>query len=522
MLVCLIVSFNQATAQVDAAPTTNGTKEYTYGVIVDCGSSGTRAHIFEWDSALDYPALLNDIEPLRDLDGKPFTMRIRPGLSSLKDNPDKASDYMQPILDFITSKIPEESHQRTGIYILGTAGMRLLNRKTKLKIMDDIAEHIKNNYGFARVRTNVISGAAEGMFQWITVNSKAKRFATASSSHQPYGVIEMGGASLQVTYKLNRMDTYINKTLLKYPGAQEAFQSQIVTPSISRNTKRYNYTLVSTTFLGLGSNSAREAYVDLLVMNAEHKHRDWFNVINRVLKTNVGKYNKAKPLDLKDPCLPKGATQILLKPTKMLRSPEKTVGFHISENDDTFTVRLSGSGKYSLCQRYMKKMLATVKEEKMNCRNNKPCTMSLIGTPFVPFKNFDFFGLGDFYYTTNEMLNLAGKYDRRKIVNKSKTICQTAYKKLLFLYKQANRNDKSRVLLECFKAVWMDTFLTDGLRMPTNYNKFETIGKIKGDSIDWTLGAVLEKSLTIELASDSLEKKLASEKKTSERKRKSG
>lgn len=40
--------------------------------------------------------------------------------------PDKASDYLQPLLSFAAARIPREKHRETPLYILCTAGMRLL------------------------------------------------------------------------------------------------------------------------------------------------------------------------------------------------------------------------------------------------------------------------------------------------------------------------------------------------------------------------------------------------------------
>lgn len=471
---------------------------------MDCGSSGTRANIFEWDSSVEFPELLYKIEPMKDAEGRAVSMKIQPGLSSIRDEPDRASDYMQPIIDFILSKIPKQARRSTGIYILATAGLRLLDESLQLSMMKDIALDLKINYEFAKVKTKVISGATEGMYQWMTVNSKAKRFLSVDtkSDSRTYGVIEMGGASIQVTYQLQRgMDEYIKSTMAPYPGAEKAFESQIIRPQMSDEAIEYDYHLVSTTFLGFGSNSAREAYVDLLV-NLAYKQRRFS--AEKYAPDYVGQFIKEKPLLLKDPCMPRGTEQFMEKPLNMLEARGKTIGFAIDESQPTFYVKLIGTGRFSYCQKYLHKVLARAKSEKMNCKKGEPCTMSLLGTPFVPFFSYKFVGLADFYYTTNEMLKLSGKYNRKKIIKRLREICEMPYKQLLRKYPQANRFDPTRVQSECFKGVWIDTFLTEGLKMPDRYEKFETINQIQGSTLDWTLGAVLDNSLTIEMASEAL------------------
>lgn len=476
--------------------------EKTYGVIVDCGSSGTRANLFEWDSSVEFPELLHKIEPMKDADGQVVTMKITPGLSSLRDEPDKASEYMQPIIDFILSKIPKHARRSTGIYILATAGLRLLDESLQLAMMRDIAFNLKINYDFAKVKTKVIPGSTEGMYQWMTVNSKAKRFLTinARSDSRTFGVIEMGGASIQVTYQLQKgMDEYIKNMMVPYPEAEVAFRDQIIRPQMSDEAPEYDYHLVSTTFLGFGSNSAREIYADFLVHQALKQRRVSFE---RYDPEYVANYTKDKPLILKDPCMPRGTEQLMEKPQNMLTARGKTVGFAVDETEPSFYIKLIGSGRHSYCHKYLSKVLARARNEKMNCERGAACTMSLLGTPFVPFYSYKFVGLADFYYTTNEMIKLPGRYNRKKIMKRLREICDMPYKQLLKRFPLANKYDKTRVQFECFKGVWMDVFLSQGLKMPDKYDKFETLNKIHGSTLDWTLGAVLDNSLTIEMAAE--------------------
>lgn len=428
-------------------------------------------------------------------------------------NPDKAFEYLKPIIDFAEQSIPARSHKATSIYVLATAGMRLLDKETQLEIMNDLVEDFKTENSFASFKTQVISGASEGMYQWITVNSIASRFNSNANldqnnkdSSKTYGLIEMGGASIQVTYQLKNefRERVESKLLASNEDALKAFKDQIIEPKISHEAKEFDYKLVSTTFLGFGSNSARLAYIDLLITR-HVKTSHLYQEVNKIF----GLYTRQKPLLLKDSCLPAGSSETVLRPTRILTLKEpikQTVGFNIEEDDITFSVRLDGTGHYEECRQSLVEMLDRAKRERLNCKKEESsCTMSLIGTDFIPFKDFEFLGLSDFYYTTKEMIDKAGKYDRAPIVEKTKEICSVPYKKLVQLYPEANKHDKTRVLKECFKAIWVEVFLQQALNMPDDYEKFETVGKIKGDEIDWTLGAVLDNSLSMELAATSNE-----------------
>lgn len=48
------------------------------------------------------------------------------GISEYATTPGKASDYMYPLLSFAAEHIPKAKHQETPLYILCTAGMRVL------------------------------------------------------------------------------------------------------------------------------------------------------------------------------------------------------------------------------------------------------------------------------------------------------------------------------------------------------------------------------------------------------------
>lgn len=48
------------------------------------------------------------------------------GISTLAKTPTRASDYLHPLLSFAAAHVPKTKHKETPLYILCTAGMRLL------------------------------------------------------------------------------------------------------------------------------------------------------------------------------------------------------------------------------------------------------------------------------------------------------------------------------------------------------------------------------------------------------------
>lgn len=47
-------------------------------------------------------------------------------MDTFKDNPEAASDYIKPLLQFVAAHIPVDQQKETILFILATAGMRMI------------------------------------------------------------------------------------------------------------------------------------------------------------------------------------------------------------------------------------------------------------------------------------------------------------------------------------------------------------------------------------------------------------
>ena len=87
-----------------------GKSDTHYAVVLDAGSSGTRAYLYSWpDHSGDKHELLK-ISPLLE-DGEPMVKKATPGLSSLGGTPDNAFEYIRPLPMFASENIPKEKHK---------------------------------------------------------------------------------------------------------------------------------------------------------------------------------------------------------------------------------------------------------------------------------------------------------------------------------------------------------------------------------------------------------------------------
>ena len=165
-------------------------------LIIDAGSTGSRLHVYAYDQSLDSIAKIN-IDELH-------VMKIKPGIASLPLNQDEVNKYLTQLFQGIDLKnIP--------VYFYATGGMRLLDQN----LQDDYFLLLKNWFAehqqFNLIDLRVISGSEEGVFGWLAVN---KSVGALDDLQQPLvGVIDIGGASTQLVFAVNDLDTFATEDL---------------------------------------------------------------------------------------------------------------------------------------------------------------------------------------------------------------------------------------------------------------------------------------------------------------------
>lgn len=135
-------------------------------VVLDAGSTGTRVHVFEYtaDSSSSYAAL--DLpEP---------KLKVQPGLSAYADNPAGAAASLQPLLQFAAQHIPASRVPSTPVYLMATAGLRLLPPAAADGIlMECRSTLLASTFLFESEWAQIISGTYEGLYAWVAANYAA-------------------------------------------------------------------------------------------------------------------------------------------------------------------------------------------------------------------------------------------------------------------------------------------------------------------------------------------------------------
>uniref|UniRef100_A0A915AUY6 Nucleoside-diphosphatase mig-23 n=3 Tax=Parascaris univalens TaxID=6257 RepID=A0A915AUY6_PARUN len=419
--------------------------DYSYGVIIDAGSTGSRLFLYRWKVVSD--RRLIDMHPALDEFSRAVVKKANPGLSTFANNPENATDYIRPLLDYAVKYVPVSKQPYTPIFIFATAGMRLIPIRQQEAIMKNlhtnlplvtplqvIAEHIR-----------VIEGKWEGIFSWIAVNYILGRFnRNESEAARPptVGMIDMGGASLQIAIELSSKDR----------GGGHAIET--VNLGCRDDSDIFRYRLFVTTFLGYGVNEGLRKYEQLLgdTLLAENK--------------------TSRQAYIRDSCLP----------TNLVKT--------VSRKDGSQFVR-KGVGDWDECVAQLSDLVARsgVNDE---CEVSN-CYLGQVVAPKISLSDMELYGFSECWFSTEDVLSLGGQYNYTLLSTKARDFCRLRWSTIqsrsrLRLYPKANED---RLRSQCFKSAWIAAVLHKGFSLDKFRNRFRSAFDISGEEVQWTLGAML-------------------------------
>ena len=214
-----------------------------YAILFDAGSSGTRMEIYRFmDSG---PSL----QPSDVIQQDPSPHKVEPGIDDLAADPSQVEAYLTPLLESAKKTIPQNKHASTPIYLLATAGMRLLPDDEANAILNEVRKlfNDKAKCPFLFEDDNdarIIKGKVEGIYSWVTVNFLAGIFGSDKKS---YGSLDLGGASHQNAFEFNKENPEI--FVIEVAGR--------------------NYSLFARSYLGYGQDQARERFLEFIAQKTK-------------------------------------------------------------------------------------------------------------------------------------------------------------------------------------------------------------------------------------------------------------
>ncbi|CAH1773815.1 unnamed protein product, partial [Owenia fusiformis] len=167
-----------------------------YGIVIDAGSSGSRARIYTWPERTS----LSQTIQLTEVGNK----KIKPGLSAFVGDANGIRDHVLQLIDACKDNVPDDKQVDTPIYVMATAGMRLLKGTDAFAIYEKVDEFLSDKsfspFDFQKGNARTLSGEEEGAFTWIAANQLNGLFGKGRTTNETVGIIEMGGASTQLAF----------------------------------------------------------------------------------------------------------------------------------------------------------------------------------------------------------------------------------------------------------------------------------------------------------------------------------
>uniref|UniRef100_A0A672S7A2 Ectonucleoside triphosphate diphosphohydrolase 4-like n=1 Tax=Sinocyclocheilus grahami TaxID=75366 RepID=A0A672S7A2_SINGR len=395
------------------------------------------------------------------------------GISEYASTPDKASDYISPLLSFAAQHIPKNKHQETPLYILCTAGMRVLPESQQEALLEDLRTDIPVNFNFlfSDSHVEVISGKQEGVYAWIGINFVLGRFNHVEDEHEAVvevqvpgsdqqetlvrkrtaGVLDMGGVSTQIAYEVPKTVSFAS------PQQEEIAKNLLAEFNLGCDAHRteHVYRVYVSTFLGFGGNAARQRYEENFISTTQ--------IQNKLLGQHQGESADSPILD---PCLPADLQD------------------EVGPQDQR--VHLRGIGDFDRCRLLLQPFL--------NRTNDTNTSLNGVYQPPIDFTNSQFYGFSEFYYCTEDVLRMGGDYNSTKYSNAAKSYCATQWKTLKERFDRglyASHADQHRLKYQCFKSAWMYEVLHSGFAFPAVYENLRTALLVYDKEVQWTLGAIL-------------------------------
>ena len=397
--------------------------------------------------------------------------------------------YLAPLFDHARSIIPPSQLAQTPVYILATAGMRLVPDSQSSAILRGACKYIRDSTPFrlkdCEEQVRIISGEEEGVYGWVAINYLMDGFDAHGRADKgkgrhssTYGFLDMGGASTQIAFepsteaRKEHADNLLNVNLRLLDGVD------------------VHHPVFVTTWLGYGTNQARERYVEASIAQYLKEHPPDLQTT-----ANLG---SEKPMQvISDPCLPKS----------LLLTETKHSGY-----------AMQGTGDFPACLRKAAPLL----NNELPCPD-EPCLMG-VHVPPIDFNVNHFIGISEYWYSTQDIWSLGGAYDFPTFGMSAMEYCAQNWDTIVRDYAEGGQRwvpghkpaDVHRLEMQCFKAAWIVNVLHDGIGIPRlavdkggeggkgngteevaakagekGFTSFQSVNEINDVAVSWTLGRMV-------------------------------
>ena len=414
---------------------------------------------------------------------KKWTRKTKPGISTFAQKLGQVGpDHLEKLFAKARKIVPQQEAERTPIFLLATAGMRLLPTDQREAVLEEVCAYARKTTPFllpdCEIHVRVIPGDVEGLYGWTAANYLLGGFDPRPASietthHATFGFLDMGGASAQIAFAPNATEAERHANDL----------TMIRLRSIDGNPAEHK--IFTTTWLGFGVNEARRRYVETLEATKDTKATK----------------------ELLDPCLPSG----------LETDPKGDVFLPDSKTIDGKTPILKGIGKFDQC---LNKTLPLL--DKGHICEDEPCLLGGVHVPAIDFDVNHFVGVSEYWHTTHDIFQFGEKdkaYDFNTYQNRVSKFCSQNWSDIragIDEHQWGDKVDEKTAVEVCFKASWLINILHEGIGIPrvgleetpdAKHNgtsklingakdkgfepTFRPINKIDDVEVSWTLGKII-------------------------------
>jgi len=148
------------------------------------------------------------VEAVRPAPGDEALFRTEPGLSSFAEHPQGAGPSLSGLLELAKAYVPAGERADASLWVKATAGMRRVPHAKADLIFRHLEGYLRQSEHcpFRLASTSILGGEEEAVFAYLGINTllaeeQPAPAPTLASAQNPVGVLDMGGASMQVAYK---------------------------------------------------------------------------------------------------------------------------------------------------------------------------------------------------------------------------------------------------------------------------------------------------------------------------------
>lgn len=417
--------------------------------------------------------------------------KINPGISSFKDSPHNVGKkHIKPLLKAVSKIIPKEQQYRTPIFLHATGGMRLLKPSEQEEILSTACEYIKEKSSFYLPDCESHINVIDGEIEGLYGWIALNYLVGAFDNPDDHH-----HGKNHHTYGL--LDMGGASTQIAFQPNETEIEQQKNTlytvnlASFGSNSVDLSYDVFSTSFLGLGMYQSYSKYLDILISLSE-------------VEMNT----------IKDPCLPKGFTKKITS-----RKPALIV---------------EGNGDFNSCLNDIYPLIVGPSTEgDTSCDLTNPQDVSAcLLSDALPSMDFDidrFIGVSGYWDSIGNLLNLKDSHDTNadlsekyenaymyeSFYNRTAEICNIPWSDLQKLNNKkqlTGSDDENYRLIDlsndelselCYKSSWILNVLHRGLGFPRYgidteedhdhemKSSIHVAEKINGSDFSWTLGRAI-------------------------------